>query len=159
MRVIARSVVPLCILLAACDPDPASEEDSDGPGPVARDCALETRADEYTLGMIRAGDRVQVAMLDAMPAPPSRGDNTWRVRVQDESGAAMSGAIVEVSSFMPDHQHGSSIVTHVQPTEAPGELVLDPVNFFMPGLWEVTLDLQLDDGSEDAVVFRFCVDP
>jgi hypothetical protein len=156
MRVLARSTVPLLLVLAC---DSASEDEAaDAAGPVARDCAIETRADDYTLGMQRSGERLSVAILDATPAPPSRGDNTWRVRVQDDAGLPQT-ATIDVSTFMPDHQHGSSIVAQVEPADVPGEFVITPVDFFMPGLWEVTLDLQQEDGFEDAVVFRFCVDP
>lgn len=154
MRVLARCPVPLLLVLG-CDP---ADDPEDAAGPVARDCAIETRADDYALGMQRSGERLTVAILDATPAPPSRGDNTWRVRVQDDAGLPQA-ATIEVSTFMPDHQHGSSIAAQVEPTEAPGEFVITPVDFFMPGLWEVTLDLQQDDGFEDAVLFRFCVDP
>lgn len=156
MRVFARPPVPLLLVLGC---DPAAEEDpADDGGPVARDCAIETRADDYALGMRRSGERLAVAILDATPAPPSRGDNTWRVRVEDEAGHPQP-ATIEVSTFMPDHQHGSSIAAQVEPTEAAGEFMISPVDFFMPGLWDVTLDLVQEDGAEDAVVFRFCVDP
>lgn len=144
--------------LTACDAsdEPMQVEDLDEP--EARDCAIETRADAYALGMRKLGGEVEVAIVEATPAPPARGDNTWRVRVQDAAGSAMAAAIT-VDTYMPDHQHGSSIRTDVVETEIDGEFVLDPVNLFMPGLWEVTLDLTLDDGTPDAVVFRFCVDP
>jgi hypothetical protein len=156
MRALVRSTVPLLLVLGC---DPAAEEDpAADPEPAARDCAIETRADDYALGMRRSGDRLAVAILDATPAPPSRGDNTWRVRIEDDAGLPQP-ATIEVSTFMPDHQHGSSIAAQVEPTEATGEFVISPVNFFMPGLWEVTLDLQQEDGADDAVVFRFCVDP
>lgn len=156
MRVLAWSPVPLLLALGC---DPAVEDDpADDAEPVARDCAVEARADDYALGMRRSGERLAVAILDATPAPPSRGDNTWRVRVEDDAGLPQP-ATIEVSTFMPDHQHGSSIAAQVEPTEATGEFVISPVNLFMPGLWEVTLDLQQEDGAEDAVVFRFCVDP
>ncbi len=155
MRVLARPV-PLLLVLGC---DPADDPDAaDVDEPAARDCALETRADDYALGMRRSGERIAVAILEATPAPPSRGDNTWRVRVQDDAGLPQP-VTIEVSTFMPDHQHGSSIAAQVEATEVTGEFVISPVNLFMPGLWEVTLDLRQGDGLEDAVVFRFCVDP
>jgi hypothetical protein len=55
--------------------------------------------------------------------------------------------------------HGTSIACQVTEMDAPGQLQLDPVNLFMPGLWEVRLDFLLDEGASDQVVFRFCVDP
>jgi YtkA-like len=127
--------------------------------PVVNDCSVETRDDEYVLGLEHQGSWAKVALIDAIPAPPSRGDNTWTVRVLDESSTALDDLEVTVDPFMPDHGHGSTIRCHVEPGEQPGTYVLSPVNLFMPGLWEVTIDIARDDGMPDAVMFSFCVDP
>lgn len=152
------------LLGCACDgaAPPATEGDDTGDdgssGEAPRGCELETRADAYALGMQKHGESISVAFVDAMPAPPARGDNTWRVRVQDADGAALADATLSVDPFMPDHQHGTSIATHVVATQTPGEYELSPVNLFMPGLWDVTIGVAAE-GRSDAVVFRFCVDP
>ncbi len=145
-------------LALACDPgmDPPDEDPVDEV--EVRDCSTETRADTYVLGMRKSGASLGVSIIEATPAPPSRGDNLWRVRVQGADGTGQA-ATVEVDPFMPDHNHGSSIRAHVTADEVVGEYRIEPVNLFMPGLWEITLDLTLEDGTADAVVFRFCVDP
>ncbi len=159
----ARLIPSLCLALCACDAagedgglDPTA--DTELVSPPAGGCATEDRADRYELGLRRIGERLQVVILDATPAPPSRGDNTWIVRIEDDAGVPQP-ARIEVTPFMPDHQHGSSIEARIDRGAEDGEFVIERVNFFMPGLWEVTLDLTLDDGSQDAVVFRFCIDP
>lgn len=154
-------VLAVSALVCACDPASMSEPDDAGSsddGTAARGCELETRADDYTLGMQKQGERVTVAFIDAMPAPPSRGDNTWRVHVQALDGVPLSGATLSVDPFMPDHQHGTSIATHVVAMPSAGDYELAPVNLFMPGLWDVTIGVEAP-GQSDAVVFRFCVDP
>jgi hypothetical protein len=152
------------LLGCACDgaASPATEDgeasEAASSGEAPRGCELEPRADAYALGMQKQGESFTVAFIDAMPAPPARGDNTWRVRVHDGDGVALGDATLSVDPFMPDHQHGTSIATHVVATDTPGEYELSPVNLFMPGLWDVTIGIE-DEGRTDAVVFRFCVDP
>lgn len=124
-------------------------------------CAEETRDDDYMLGLERAGEHLRVRFVDAMPAPPSRYDNIWTIEVLDlASDTPIDEVSLEVEPYMPDHNHGTSIVCDVtELMDAPGHLQLDPVNLFMPGLWEVRLHFVLDGDLSDDVVFRFCVDP
>lgn len=157
---IALSVLVACdgAVGASEEPEAGSEGDT-GDDAAARGCAAEPRGEAYTLGMSHAGQRSSIAITAAEPAPPARGDNTWRVVVRDPSGRPIEGATVEVEPYMPDHMHGTSVRATVTPTGSPGELELARVNLFMPGLWDVTLRAALPDGGQDAVVFRFCVDP
>lgn len=153
----ARGLVWAVLLFGACDGEgPTSEDDE---LIAARDCTTERRADAYGVGLAKTGSAFTVAFVDAMPAPPTRGDNTWRVQVTDESDAPVTDLALAVAPFMPDHMHGTSIEAHVEPGETAGEYVIAPVNLFMPGLWEVTLEMTTPDGDEDDVVFAFCVDP
>jgi len=143
------------VALLGCDKD-----DSDDDVMTTRSCEVEQRDDTYVLGLEKTGTRVRVQFVDAMPAPPDRGDNTWTLRMLDvATGAPTENAELVVDPFMPDHMHGTSIPVEVTPMEEPGVFQLDRVNLFMAGLWEVTLDLTLADETEDEVVFRFCVDP
>ncbi len=121
-------------------------------------CETETRDDTYVLGLSKRGTWADVVFVDALPAPPSRGDNTWTIRVTDDSGAVLPELDISVDPFMPDHFHGTSVRCEVSESETPGEYVLEPLNLFMPGLWEVTVLLR-DAEREDEVVFVFCVDP
>lgn len=121
-------------------------------------CDDETRDDTYVLGLAKQGTWADVAFVDALPAPPSRGDNRWTIRVTDTSGTALPELDIEVDPFMPDHFHGTSIRCEVIESETPGEYVLEPLNLFMPGVWEVTVLLR-DAEREDEVVFTFCVEP
>jgi hypothetical protein len=157
------------LALASCD-----ESDDDGQGAdennddsddessddaAANDCSTETRADTYMLGLTKAGEQVQVKFVDAMPAPPARFDNTWTVELLDMADAPMDDMAIVVTPFMPDHQHGTTVVANVEPGDAPGQYVLEPVNLHMAGLWDVTLDITLPDTTTDSVTFSFCVDP
>jgi hypothetical protein len=141
-----------------CDAEGDDEEDESEEAPRA-DCSTEMRDDTYALGLEKSGASVRLAFRDALPAPPDRGDNTWTIALLDADGTPVEGAQIGVEPFMPDHMHGTSIEAQVMPGEAPGEYVIDRLNLFMPGLWDVTLNVALADGATDQVVFSFCVDP
>jgi hypothetical protein len=58
---------------------------------------------------------------------------------------------------MPDHEHGTPIEAAASATGNPGEFEITPVNLFMSGLWQVTLDIE-EGTATDEVVFAFCVE-
>ena len=77
--------------------------------------------------------------------------------VTDMGGAPLD-ATITVTPMMPDHGHGTPVEAVVTPSaDTPGEYEISPINLFMAGLWEVTLDLDLSEAS-DSVVFAFCVE-
>ncbi|MBX7078205.1 MAG: FixH family protein [Nannocystaceae bacterium] len=138
--------------------DSSSSSGSGGGGGFS--CADETRDDDYALGLSRTGEHVTVSFVDAMPAPPARGDNTWVLAISDPTtGMPIDDAMLSVEPYMPDHMHGTSIACNVTDGPQPGQVELAPVNLFMPGLWEVRLHFTLPEAVEETVVFKFCVDP
>ena len=157
------------LAIAGC-PAPASDDGdgedassggmSDSSGGGGFSCADETRDDDYALGLSRSGERVTVTFVDAMPAPPARGDNTWVLAISDPAtGMPLDDATLSVEPYRPDHMHGTSIACNVTDAGTPGQVELAPVNLFMPGLWEVRLHFTLADATQETVVFSFCVDP
>lgn len=102
--------------------------------------------------------RSVVAISDAVPSPPDRGDNTWKIAVFDASGEPMIDASLAVRPWMPLHGHGTtpSVFEAVSPTA--GEYEVDVFDLFMPGLWEFTVDIAAEDGEPDEAVFLFCVE-
>lgn len=122
------------------------------------DCALESRADEIVAGMEKAGDRsvVTFRLVSASPSPPRRPDNTWVMMLQS-GGNPLLGATVTTTLFMPDHNHGTQIKPVISPTGMPGEYKFEPLNLWMPGLWEVTFEATPVGGSKDRAVFRVCI--
>jgi hypothetical protein len=148
--------VVLALLPLGCD---KGGGDDGGDETDPRGCEAETRDDEYQLGMEKAGAQLLVRFVDADPAPPDRGDNTWTIEVLDlATGEPADDVTLEVEPYMPDHKHGSSIQCNVTEMPEPGELQLAPVNLFMPGLWQVQLHFTRGE-TTDRVDFNFCVDP
>ncbi len=146
----------IAILLGACGADDPSSIDE----PV--NCALETRDDDFTIGLVKNGDAAVLSftLVDMQPAPPAREDNAWVIRVNQLAsgvlGPTVDGADMTASPYMPDHGHVSGKAVIIEPTGTAGEYELTPINFKMPGLWETTLDVTSPAG-DDIVVFRVCI--
>lgn len=126
---------------------------------LSYNCATETRADEFVLGLTKPGEsgRYMFKLVGADPAPPARGDNSWVLGVETTASPAapVTGAPMTVTPFMPDHEHGSGKTVTITPMTNAGEYKLEPVNLWMPGLWEVTV--QVTGAQSDRAVFRFCL--
>jgi hypothetical protein len=147
-----------CLLiaaLAACG-SPAPSPDA------ADDCTNDPRADMFHVGLDKHGTagNLDFVLMSATPAPPARGDNTWIVQVNAMSAGVVGnpepGVQMAVTPFMPDHQHGTPIPVVVTPMSTAGQYQLSPINMWMPGYWETTLQAQVNTTS-DMVVFKFCV--
>ncbi len=140
--------------LAACSSDGNSSGDDE-----SYNCATETRDDEFVVGLQKAGmnGTLTFTLLEATPAPPARGDNTWILQLSSASAAApVTGAAMIVTPFMPDHQHGTPTAVVIEPMPTAGQYKLSPVNMWMPGLWQTTIEAQAGTDTDKAV-FAFCI--
>ena len=120
-----------------------------------------TGADTFTVGLEKMGQggTLDFKLLSATPSPPARGDNSWVVQInQTASGAApLEGATLQVTPFMPAHQHGSPIMVQITPMPDAGQYKLEPVNLWMPGVWETTIRASAGT-STDSAVYKFCIE-
>lgn len=139
---------PLLILalLFACDSDEAaSEPDAFVHNPP--------EGDVYTAGMARAGadGALSVRLVDALPAPPDRGDNRWVIQI--EAGDTMlTDCALTVEPDMPLHGHGT---TPVEISEmGDGQYKLEAMNLFMPGLWIIPIQATCGEVT-DTVTYEF----
>lgn len=125
----------------------------------AMGCSGDTRAMKYQAGMVaEAADRkVKISLVEATPAPPARGDNSFTLDVTDGGGAAIEGAAIAVKAFMPDHGHGSSVAPSVSAGAESGRYQVSEVDLFMPGIWEITFTVTPSGGEADPVKLTFCV--
>ncbi|HRC57056.1 MAG TPA: FixH family protein [Kofleriaceae bacterium] len=152
MRFPHAAVLLSCALLGSapgCSDDPSDED---------VDCQKDTRADDIVDGMEKMGERqvVSFRLVSASPSPPRRPDNTWIMALQS-AGAPLVGATVSTTLFMPDHNHGTQIKPVITATSEPGTYKFEPLNLWMPGLWEITFEATPAGGSKDRAVFRVCV--
>lgn len=146
----------LALLVLALPLAGACADDTHGDDEEIVDCAKET-ADQYTVGLQKTGTVLDVKLMSALPAPPTRGDNEWIIHINTVAGAApVSGATIEVTPFMPKHQHGTPIDVKIEAQSSAGDYKLSPVNLWMPGVWETTIEMVSPSGT-DQVVYKFCI--
>ncbi|HEY1547476.1 MAG TPA: FixH family protein [Kofleriaceae bacterium] len=150
------------VALVGCHSDSSSGPDAYA---LTYDCADDPRSETYTVGFEKMGVNglIDVKLQSASPAPPARGNNTWTIELSSMSngvvGAPMDGmsADIAVTPYMPDHGHGTPILVEVAPVDGqPGTYSLDPLNLWMPGMWQNTIAVNLGSAS-DKVVYDFCL--
>ncbi len=149
-------VILLTSALAACGGGNADDDRPDS----GFNCALDQRDEEFIAGMEKTGENgLTFRLVSSDPAPPQRNDNLWVIEVEDGDGPLV-GATVDVIPFMPDHNHGTPTPAVISDGDADGEYIADPVNLFMPGIWEITIEATPAGGTgvdTDEAVFVFCV--
>jgi hypothetical protein len=123
-------------------------------------CAKDPRGTPYQAGMSETSPdgAVKIGLVVSDPAPPTRGNNTFTLELTDAAGHPITGAKIATKTWMPDHGHGSSITPSTTPGQKPGQYVIDPLNLFMPGIWQITFDVTPAHGSAESVMFTFCID-
>lgn len=141
------------ILFAACGDDGGASGVDAEP-----DCMESGRGDTYAPGLEHIGaEGVTVRLMASVPAPPQRFDNTWTIQVEDSALTPRDDAAIEVTPWMPDHGHGTTADVVVTAEGSDGNYELDPVNLWMPGLWEIRMRIEVD-ATVDNVVFAFCIE-
>src|SRR5262245_4264769 len=150
MRLIelGRLVVVLALLGACSSSEATDASGTAGAGIKHPECA---GAIEFSIGVARTSAAgMKVAIVEATPAQPHVGDNVWVVRITDSSDAPVEGAIIVVKSVMPAHGHSSPRTAQITPLDD-GKYELNPVNFTMSMLWEITIEVTPNGSPADSV--------
>jgi hypothetical protein len=128
-------------------------------------------AGPYAPGVIERsqGGGFDVTLTDAersgmaLSSGPGVGLNTFTFVLRDAAGAVPVGMTVTAEKpYMPKHMHGATTFPTVT-DQGDGTFVVSEINFFMPGYWELTLDLSPSSvggdapATSDKVVFSVCV--
>jgi hypothetical protein len=152
-RVAALSAI--FVLAAGCSDDTAPPSPTND---AEVECTGDPRADAYAANMEKLGEGgiFTFRLVSSDPAPPVKGTNAWTIDVLDTSGAPVDGMELDVTPYMPDHGHGTSIVPQITDMGA-GEYSVTPLYLFMGGIWEVTIEASDGDASSDSAVFTFCI--
>ena len=126
-------------------------------------CITSGRGDIFVVGLEHpgVGGMLDFKLMSADPAPPARNLNTWVIQVNAMAGgvvgAPAAGASMTVTPFMPDHQHGAGAYkVQVDAMPDAGQYKLSQINTWMPGYWEITIDVQAG-AVHDTVVYKFCI--
>jgi hypothetical protein len=149
----------LLCLVAACGVNKMQGDDI----VTSYNCATDTRGEAFVPGLDHPEAAADFKLVSSNPAPPSRGDNTWVLQINAMAagvvGDPMTGleADMSVTPFMPDHQHGSPVDAVITPVAGtPGQYTLDPVNLWMPGVWQTTIAFN-NGSAQSSTVFTFCL--
>ena len=110
--------------------------------------------DTYRVGLEKQGEFLTTRLVDALPAPPERGDNEWTLEVL-EDGVPQIECLIAVTPTMPAHGHGTKPVGIIEMGD--GRYSLKPLDLFMPGLWVVKIDLTCAS-SIDTVTYKFWIE-
>jgi hypothetical protein len=156
-----QKALPILFLLSVAGCGERSDAVEDAPLPV---CADDFPMEPYEAGMSkRAENGLEIRLASANPTPPRVGDNAWQIEILDEEGEGVDGVALSERRFMPAHGHAGTRVVKVTEQDEEGSYLLDELNFFMPGVWEVRLIAPLPPltesagDDEDSVVFAFCI--
>ena len=146
-----RFALALVLFGAACSSGGSNDDDE------TVNCEEEMRDEPFMAGLQKMGEsgKMTFTIVEATPATPARFDNTWIIPLTTVGAAApVTGASMQVTPHMPDHTH--------TPLTEPGTAMPEagkysaPLNTWMPGFWQVTI--QATSGADsDKVVFKVCV--
>lgn len=164
MRILCTSLglALLALPLAACGSKPADTPDA------SEDCSMDSRADTFVVGLDKKGQAgvFDFVLESATPAPPARSgagqDNTWVIQVNSMANGVVGNPVTGLAPdmvatpYMPDHGHGTPIPVKITETTTPGQYELNPVNMWMPGLWQTTIQA-VQGSTTDQAVFSFCI--
>jgi hypothetical protein len=104
---------------------------------------------------------VKVMLLESNPAPPPvEVTSTWSIQVNDGSGSPLSNASVAVPlPYMPFHGHHTDQAPSVQAGSGAGQFTVNNLYFFMPGVWQIEVDVtKSGDTTPEATDFYFCIE-
>ena len=82
--------------------------------------------------------------------------HAWQVVVKGKGGEAVSHAKIGVGGGMPQHGHGFPTQPKVTKELGDGRYLLEGMKFSMPGWWEIKLDINAAEGT-DQVTFNTVV--
>jgi hypothetical protein len=149
----------------------SSLADFDAPSGTV-ECPADMGLDSYAPGLVKPGinGAFTFTLVSSTPAPPALHDNTFLVQVSSAEGTPLAGQL-SATLYMPVHGHYSPTPVGMSFDPASATFTLDPVDFFMLGLWRVTLTFEhaasssagsagaADPGAPtDSAVFQFCLD-
>jgi hypothetical protein len=78
--------------------------------------------------------------------------HTWTVYVEDNDGAPVSGAQLDVDGGMPQHDHGLPTQPQVAGEVERGVYRVEGMQFNMPGQWVMTVTVDAPLGRDEAIL-------
>ena len=79
------------------------------------------------------------------------GINDLSLKVTDEKGKAVEGAIISITPWMPGMEHGVNITPEIKET-GKGSYASENVGFSMPGKWQLIVTVNKKDTDDRATL-------
>jgi hypothetical protein len=100
-----------------------------------------------------------LSVVSATPSPPEKFENDWIVAVTSPEGEPATEAVLtRAEPFMPVHGHDGTYSPDVARAEGAGQWVVERINMWMGGPWEVRFWVRDQaGGAEERVVFDVCI--
>ncbi len=140
----------ILFLACGCGGNVELKGDSATETTLADACSDGGTVDTYVAGLSRSSDAgvYEVILLEASPAPPDVGLNTFTVQIDGASGGV-------IRPWMPLHGHGTVPPTYPLTDNGDQTWTSGEIDLFMPGVWEI--QVEVTGAAEDTAVFRFCL--
>lgn len=119
-------------------------------------CMTQAKELDLSLDRTSAGAIYHVTLLPPERAPAINQLHSWKVKLENQSGAPVTGARFVVDGGMPQHGHGLPTQPRITREIQAGTYQLDGMKFSMTGWWEVKLGIDSPLGS-DKVTFNMMV--
>ena len=113
--------------------------------------------DEYISGVERTTDdgTYLVTLVRSTPTPKFTDDYTWIVTVEDASCAVLNEVHVKAEPTMPQHGHGTTPEFTEATLDNADQYTLEDMDLFMPGIWQIEIEVEAEDGTSDKVSWFF----
>ena len=166
MSLVRRLAFPLALVatvaLSGCS---SSEPDDHHPPPGNTgdggklSCMTDPRVTQFAAGLkaSSADGKFVVEIVNAEPSPPRRGAgeagmNVWKVKLTRDGQPLAE--MPTITTFMPDHGHGSP-KSPVMQQNPDGTLTVNTLFFFMAGVWQITFS---PTSAREPATFSLCVE-
>lgn len=156
--------VAVAAVLVACSSDEHANHGASSGTPqsdASVSCRDDSRAQVFASGLQAksTSGRFLAEIVNASPAPPQRGPgdagiNSWTMKFALDGTEPTNGSVT-VTTFMPEHGHGSPRVPAVV-ANGDGTYSVSGLYFFMAGLWEITF--ATSGPTPERATFGFCVE-
>lgn len=130
MRSANRAAMLLAVLALAAGPAPAGERQTWRSGDGLYRLAVESELQPVVINRL----------------------HRWVLELEDEQGRPVTGASIDVTGGMPEHNHGLPTSPQVTRELGNGRYLLEGMRFHMPGAWVLRFSVDAAPGSDTIVV-------
>jgi hypothetical protein len=128
-----------------------------GMAAAAADCNEVKEPFRPNLEATSADGSLKAMIVDALPSPPEKYENSWTLRFLTPDGLPATDATLDsVQPFMPAHGHDGKKTPVITKLDDPATYKVDVINLWMEGAWRVTFNVSMG-GKSIPIVYWACI--